>query len=101
MDLKELGWKEFFQQQIEEQEQPLLPARVRRQDINCYHLFSAEGDLTGTLPGRLIAQASSKADLPTGGDNEIRLRTVSKPEPHLAILLDKLGLPLPNKPKSI
>lgn len=68
MDLKELGWKEFFQQQIEEQEQPLLPARVCRQDINCYHLFSAEGDLTGTLPGRLIAQASSKADLPTVGD---------------------------------
>ena len=31
----------------------------------------------------------------------LRLRTVSKPEPHLAILLQKLGLPVPNKPREI
>lgn len=68
MDLKELGWKEFFQQQIKEQEQALLPARICRQDINRYHLFSTQGDLTGSLPGRIIAQASSKAELPTVGD---------------------------------
>lgn len=68
MDLKELGWKEFFQRQIEEQEQRLRPARVSRQDINRYQLFSAEGDLTGTLPRRLIAQAASSAELPTVGD---------------------------------
>lgn len=39
--------------------------------------------------------------LPTGTGKELRLRTVSKPEQHLAILLQRLGLPLPNKPKSI
>ena len=39
--------------------------------------------------------------LPTGDGKDIRLRTRSKPEEHLAILLQKLGLPLPNKPKSI
>ncbi len=39
--------------------------------------------------------------LPTGAGKEIRLRTVSKPEPHLAILLNKLGLPLPSKATSI
>jgi len=29
------------------------------------------------------------------------LHTVGRPEQHLAILLQKLGLPLPNEPKSI
>jgi transposase len=33
------------------------------------------------------------------GWQEIRLRVVSRPEPHLAILLQRLGFPLPNKPK--
>lgn len=32
---------------------------------------------------------------------EIRLRTVRRPETPLAILLQKIGLPLPNKPKSV
>ena len=68
MSLKALGWKDFFQHQIGEQEQDYIPARVYRQDVNQYHLLSAEGDLTGTLPGRLHALASSKAELPTVGD---------------------------------
>jgi len=39
--------------------------------------------------------------LPTGAGKDIRLRTVSRPEEHLAILLQEMELPLPNKPKSI
>ena len=39
--------------------------------------------------------------LPTRAGQAIRLRTVSKPDKHLAILLQRLGLPLPNKPKKI
>lgn len=38
--------------------------------------------------------------MPTATTIPIRLRTVSRPETHLAILLQELGLPLPNKPKS-
>jgi ribosome biogenesis GTPase len=66
--LKELGWKDFFQQQITEQESDLMPARVSRQDINRFHLLSAHGDLMGSLPGRLHTEATSKAELPTVGD---------------------------------
>ena len=68
MELTELGWKDFFQQQIREQEITMLPARVYRQDLGRYHLFSPQGDLTGILPGRLLQQASSRAQLPTVGD---------------------------------
>ena len=64
-----------------------------------------EGSGLGTAPRKLLEEMAEIRSLdivlPTGAEKDIRLRTVSKPEPHLAILLDKLGLLLPNKPKSI
>jgi transposase len=59
----------------------------------------------GTAPRKLLEQMAEVRSLdivlPTATATEIRLRTVSRPDTHLAILLQKLGLPLPNKPKSI
>ena len=59
----------------------------------------------GDAPRKLLEQMAEVRSLdivlPTGTDAEIRLRTVNRPETHLAILLQKLGLPLPNKPKSV
>lgn len=59
----------------------------------------------GTAPRKLLEEMaeirSMDIVLPTGAKKDIRLRTVSRPEQHLAILLQKLELPLPNKPKSI
>jgi transposase len=59
----------------------------------------------GTAPRKLLEEMaevhSLDVVLPTGAQKDIRLRTVSRAEEHLAILLQKLGLPLPNKPKPI
>jgi len=59
----------------------------------------------GTAPRKLLEEMaeirSLDVVLPTGKGTDLRLRTVAKPEQHLAILLQRLGLPLPNKPKSI
>ena len=59
----------------------------------------------GTAPRKLLEEMaeirSMDVVLPTGNERDIRLRTVSRPEKHLAILLQQLALPLPNKPKSI
>ena len=59
----------------------------------------------GTAPRKLLEEMaeirSLDVVLPTGAGTEIRLRTVSRPEQHLAIVLQKLDLPLPNKPKRI
>ena len=59
----------------------------------------------GTAPRKLLEEMgeirSLDIILPTGAGKEIHLRTVSRPEQHLAILLQKLDLLLPNKPKSI
>jgi len=59
----------------------------------------------GTAPRKLLEQMaevhSLDVVLPTGAGKDIRLRTVSQAEQRLAILLQKMELPLPNKPKSI
>ena len=59
----------------------------------------------GTAPRKLLEEMAEVRSLdvvlPTGAGKDIRLRTVSRPEKHLAILLQKLDIILPNKPKSI
>jgi len=64
-----------------------------------------EGCGLGTAPRKLLEEMaevrSMDVVLPTRAGPAIRLRTVSRPEKHLAILLQRLSLPLPNKPKKI
>ena len=59
----------------------------------------------GTAPRKLLEEMTEVRSLdivlPTGAGKNIRLRTVARPEKHLAILLQKLEFPLPNKPKQI
>jgi len=62
---------------------------------------SGLGDAPRKLLEEMAEVRSLDVVLPTGAGKDIRLRTVSQPEQHLAFLLQKLGLPLPNKPKSI
>ena len=66
LSLRELGWNNFFQQQVDH-ENELIPARVSRQDLGRYHLMSEEGLLIGILQGK-ARLGTSKADLPTVGD---------------------------------
>jgi hypothetical protein len=59
----------------------------------------------GTAPRKLLEHIAEVRSLDvvlsTDTGTELRLRTVSKPDKHLAILLERLQLLLPNKPKSI
>lgn len=75
MNLNELGWNDFFQQQLHALTEStpgnsalLFPARISRQDLAVYHLWSGKGELSGTLPGKTYYKSTSKADLPTVGD---------------------------------
>lgn len=67
------------------------------------HWMSASG--LGQAPRKLLEEMAEIRSLdvllPTAAGPELRLRVVSRPENHLAILLQRLGLYLPNKPKSI
>jgi len=64
-----------------------------------------EGCGLGTAPRKLLEEMaevrSMDVVLPARAGQAIRLRTVSRPEKHLAILLQRLDLPLPNRPKKI
>lgn len=64
-----------------------------------------DGAGLGTAPRKLLEEIAEVRSLdvvlPAAQGRELRLRTVSKPELRLAILLQRLDLPLPNKPKSI
>lgn len=64
-----------------------------------------EGAGLGTAPRKLLEEMAEVRSLdvvlPTRGAQPIRLRTVSRPEKHLAILLQRLDLPLPNRSKKI
>lgn len=59
----------------------------------------------GSAPRKLLEEMaeihSLDIVLPTRAGAPLRLRAVTKPEPHLAILLQRLDLPLPNRPKQI
>ncbi len=59
----------------------------------------------GQAPRKLLEEMAEVRSLdvilPTTAGTDLRLRLVSRPEPHLAILLQHLNLFLPNKPKSI
>ena len=59
----------------------------------------------GTAPRKLLQEMAEVRSLDvilsTDAGKELRLRTVSRPDTHLAILLDKLQLPMPNKPRTI
>lgn len=68
MTLEDLGWKPFFQHQLTLDDEGLVPARIRRQDVDRYQLLAESGDLIGILPGRTRLNAASRAVLPVVGD---------------------------------
>jgi transposase len=59
----------------------------------------------GTAPRPLLERiatiCSMDVILPTKTGTNLRLRVVSRPEKPIAVLLDRLGLPLPSRPKMI
>ena len=80
MNLEELGWSEFFQKQLTQNYTHLIPARVVRQDLTGYLLFSGKGPLTGSLPGKFRHDITSKADLPSVGDWVLVTLLTDEPE---------------------
>lgn len=69
MDLKQLGWREYFDNEFSKyREQGLLPGRVAIENKHSYTLFTEEGAVEGVVPGKLLHKKTSAADLPKVGD---------------------------------
>jgi hypothetical protein len=65
------------------------------------HGMQASG--LGTAPRKVLEEMAEVRSLDAvrsaGAQQPVRPRVVTRPDPHLAILLERLGLSLPNRPK--
>lgn len=69
MELKDLGWRDFFAEHFRPHaDAGLKPARVAVGLRNNYVLYSAEGTLMAEVAGRFRHQATGPADFPAVGD---------------------------------
>lgn len=69
MDLKELGWNDYFQAQFNEyKKENVHPARVCRELKGYLSLLTGEAEILAEVAGRLLHNAASKSELPAIGD---------------------------------
>ncbi|OGS22046.1 MAG: ribosome small subunit-dependent GTPase A [Elusimicrobia bacterium RIFOXYA2_FULL_39_19] len=69
MDLKTLGWNEFFENHFNElKTEHIFPARVVTAQREIYSLYGESGELKAGLTGKLRFNAASLAELPAVGD---------------------------------
>ncbi|MBN2071603.1 MAG: ribosome small subunit-dependent GTPase A [Candidatus Krumholzibacteriota bacterium] len=69
MELKDLGFDEWFQSQLDESEnKDFHPARVTAVDRSRYIIRNENGELPAELAGRLSYHSEDDADLPCVGD---------------------------------
>jgi transposase len=100
----DLGLRPIFHQKTERTQAHILVCFLALVMWRTLQHWMQTGGL-GAAPRKLLEEMaeirSLDVILPTDAGTDLRLRTVSRPETHLAILLQKLDLPLPNKPKTI
>lgn len=69
MELKQLGWRDFFEREFEKyKEKGFLPGRVAIENKHSYTIFAEEGVFEGVIPGKMLHKKTSPADLPKVGD---------------------------------
>ncbi len=69
MDLKKLGWNDFFAAHYAEyKDEHFLPARVSLQQKKQYRVLTEQGEYDAVIAGKLRHEAESLADFPVIGD---------------------------------
>jgi len=69
MELTQLGWNNFFQQEfIDYIDRGLIPARVALVHKNRFVVYTEEGDRSAVLSGNYRHRAATKSELPVVGD---------------------------------
>lgn len=66
--LPDIGWTHFFQQQLTEDDNDLVPARVATLSRGIFQLLTDRGERTASLSGRLGYESERLIDLPVVGD---------------------------------
>jgi ribosome biogenesis GTPase len=69
INLKALGWNDFFQKEFESVLEPgLTVGRIAIENKQQYLIYTQQGELRGEVSGKLLYEAMSSADLPKVGD---------------------------------
>jgi len=69
MQLKELGWNNFFQQHFNQlDDQDLIPARIAQEHKNQYLIYTGEGELQARVSGKLRYETDGYGGFPAVGD---------------------------------
>ncbi|MEC9489208.1 MAG: ribosome small subunit-dependent GTPase A [Halanaerobium sp.] len=70
IDLRELGWDEFYASQfIEyEKEEKFVPGRIAVEHKHLYRVYTAEGDFLAEVSGKFCFEARERSDYPAVGD---------------------------------
>lgn len=69
MNLTDIGWSSFFEQNFEKfARRSLIPARVAQEHRRSYLVFSERGELTAEVSGKFRYEARSKGAFPAVGD---------------------------------
>jgi len=69
MDLNQLGWNEFFEQEFfPYKEQGLIPGRIVRETHHLYDVQTADGRHPAQISGLFHYRAAVRSDYPTIGD---------------------------------
>src|SRR6266852_3918880 len=66
--LEDLGWGPFFQSQIADTTEELIPARVAEEQRGAYLLHAERGALEASVTGRMMHGAAGREDFPAVGD---------------------------------
>ncbi len=69
MELKSLGWNDFYKDNFSEYEKEgLIPGRVYLEHRNIYRIYTEKGDFQAEITGKLRFGAMSRSDFPAVGD---------------------------------
>jgi len=65
--LKDLGWDDFFQNQLDKNE-TLIPGRISTENKTNYFVHTKFGEIIAEVSGKLYFSSDSRAELPKTGD---------------------------------
>lgn len=104
MEKSDLGLRPVFHQKRERVQAHIFVCFLSLAMYKCLELWMTAGGL-GASPAKLLEEfreiRSMDVVLPIKDRNPARLRLVARPADHVRVLLYKLGLKIPNRPKII
>lgn len=104
MEKSDLGLRPIFHQKEKRVQAHIFVCFLAYAMYKCLEMWMVNSNL-GASPAKLLEEfreiRSMDVVLPVKDRNSVRLRLVAKPADHVRVLLQRLGLKIPNRPKVV